>query len=156
MRPPVRWMIWVNVVLRWIAFPTLVASSLWVVSAVARAGEGTFWSADSYGGVMLAAALSGLALAIVRPTEGRNERERRRSLRSNARHAGVFWLACFIAVSVAITVATLLHRLPKELETPWLRARAPQTPICAQGPPRRPPCAEIGARQNPVTKQNSP
>lgn len=155
MRPPVRWMIWANVVLRWMAFPTLVAGSLWVVSTVARAGKGTFWSADSYGGVMLAAALSGLALAIVRPAEGRNEKERRKSLRNNARHAGDFLLACFIALSVAITVATLLHRLPKELETPWLRAPAPRTPICAQGAPRWPPCAKVDSRQNPVTKGNS-
>lgn len=128
LRSPTRWLIWANVFLRTLAYPVLIGIGVAVIVRVANADQKEFWAASSYGGVMLAAALSGVALALVRLGDGRFETEKGKSTRRNARHATTFWLAAFVVLCVMISITTLMQRIPSEIETPWLRAPSESGP----------------------------
>ena len=134
---PTRGLIRFQSVCRALAYPFLIAVALLVIRRVATAAAGGFWHPRSYGGLMIAAALSGLALALVRLGEGRFTSEEGKSVRRNARYAAGFWLAAFVAVSGVVLLFTVLQRIPDELETPWLKRAAPPNKPAA--------CVEIKA-----------
>lgn len=133
---PTRCLIRFQSICRALAYPFLIAAALWVVGRVAAATDG-FWSARSYGGVMLAAALGGLALALVRLGDGRISSEDGKSVRRNAKASAAFWLTSFLALSMVILLSTLLQRIPGELETPWLKHPVPSVKpaVCVEPNP---------------------
>ena len=113
---PFRWAIFGEALIRKLAYPGAIGGAVWLIGTVASARSG-FWAPREYGLLMLAFALSALAVAVIRLADGRFDAEKGRATRRSASAAAAIWLAAF-ALSGALAFGfSLAERLPDRL--PW-------------------------------------
>jgi len=123
-----RWAIFGEAAVRKCAYPATIAASIWVIGRVSVA-KGDFWAPDEYGLVMLAFAVSALAVAVIRLADGRFDSEKGKATRRSASYAAGVWLAA-LALSASLVVAVaLINRLPRRLDC-WGATRS-QSPAGA-------------------------
>jgi len=122
-----------------VAYPFGVGVALWFIHEVATAKDG-FWATSEFGLVMLAFALSSLALGVLRLGDGRFETEKGKTQRRSARYAAGVWLAAFALTAAAFFAFALLKRLPSTLTWPPEVVKSCNCPADGKAdPPASPP-----------------
>jgi len=112
---PFGWAIFGETIVRKLAYPAAIGAAVWVIGRVSVA-KGDFWAPDAYGLVMLALAMSALAVGVIRLGDGRFDTEKGKATRRNATYAAGVWLAAFALSATLVVAVAIINRLPLRLD----------------------------------------